>query len=87
MDCAIFLRGSMCLVKTVHAVPIRIQQLPDVLRGLIEVLDKIGILEQFFVDNEGACSGTEVIRLLNKHKVKAIITTSLPPFVERVIQT
>ena len=73
--------------KQVHGVPIRTKQVPDVIRGFTEILDKICIPEQIFVDNEGAMSSTEFIRLLNKHKIKQIITTSPPPFVERVIQT
>ena len=73
--------------KKVHGVPIRTKQVPDVIRGFTEILDKIGIPEQIFVDNEGAMSSTEFIRLLNKHKIKQIITTSPPPFVERVIGT
>ena len=73
--------------KKVHAVPIRTKQTPDIIHGFTEILDKIGIPEQIFVDNEGAMSSTEFIRLLNKHNIKQIITTSPPPFVERVIQT
>ena len=73
--------------KKVHAVAIRTKQIPDIIRGFTEILDKIGVPEQIFVDNEGAMSSTEFIRLLNKHKIKQIITTSPPPFVERVIQT
>ena len=73
--------------KKVHAVPIHTKQIPDVIGGFTEILDKIGIPEQIFADSEGAFSSTEFIRLLNKHKIKQIITTSPPPFVERVIQT
>ena len=73
--------------KKTHGVPIRTKQTSDVLRGFEEILEKIGIPKQIFVDNEGSFSSKEFIRLLNKHNIKQIITTSPPPFVERVIQT
>ena len=55
------LTGIDVFSKKVHAVPIRTKQLPDVIRGFTEILDKFGIPEQIFVDNEGAFSGTEFI--------------------------
>ena len=81
------LTGIDVFSKKVHAVPIRTKQIPDIIRGFTEILDKLGVPEQIFGDNEGAMSSTEFIRLLNKHKIKQIITTSPPPFVERVIGT
>ncbi len=73
--------------KLVHAVPIRTKQTSDIVHGFTEILNKIGVPSQIFVDNEGGMSSTEFIRLLNKHNIKQFITTSPPPFVERVIQT
>ena len=37
-------------------------------------------------DREGAWESTEFIRLLNKHKIKHIISSSPPPFSERAVQ-
>ena len=37
-------------------------------------------------DREGAWESTEFIELLNKHKIKHIISTSPPPFSERAVQ-
>ena len=65
--------------KKVHAVPIRTKQIPDIMHGFTDILDKIGIPEQFFVDNEGAMSSTEFIRLFNKHSITQIITMSPRP--------
>ena len=81
------LTGIDVFSRKVHGVPIRTKQTPDITRGVTEILDKLGVPEQIFGDNEGAMSSTEFIRLLNKHKIKQIITTSPPPFVERVIGT
>ena len=41
------LTGIDVFSKKVHAVPIRTKQLPDVLLGFTEILDKIGIPEHF----------------------------------------
>ena len=54
---------------------------------MIEVLNTIGVMKQIHHDNEGSSSSTEFIRLFSKHNIKQIITTSPPPFAERMVQT
>jgi hypothetical protein len=52
-----------------------------------EVFDKIGVPEQIYHDNEGSWNSKEFIVLLNTKGVKQIITSSPPPFAERMVQT
>ena len=52
-----------------------------------EVFEKVGIPEVIYHDNEGSWSSTEFIRLINPHKIKQIITSTPPPFAERMVQT
>ena len=54
------------------------------IRAMKEVLEKIGVPEVIYHDNEGSWSSTEFIRLLNSHKIKHIITSTPPPFAERL---
>ena len=73
--------------KICHAVPIKDKQPKESIRAMKEVLEKIGKPETIYHDNEGSWNSTEFIRLLNEHKIKQIITTSPPPFAERMVQT
>ena len=73
--------------KICHAVPIKDKKTPESIRAMKEVLEKIGKPETIYHDNEGSWNSTEFIRLLNEHKIKQIITTSPPPFAERMVQT
>ena len=73
--------------KFCHAVPIKDKKPDESLRAMKEVLDAIGIPTQIYHDNEGSWNSTQFIRLLNSHKIKQIITTSPPPFAERMVQT
>ena len=50
-------------------------------------MNTIGIPQQIYHDNEGSWSSKAFIRLLNFAKVKQIITSSPPPFAERMVQT
>ena len=52
-----------------------------------EVLEKIWIPEVIEHGNEGSWSSTQFTRLVNSHKIKQIITSTPPPFAERVVQT
>ena len=52
-----------------------------------EVFNKIGVPEVLYHDNEGSWSSTEFIRLINSHQIKQIITSTPPPFAERIVQT
>ena len=38
-------------------------------------------------DFEGSWNSKEFIKLINQHKIKQIITSSPPPFAERMVQT
>ena len=73
--------------KICHAVPIKDKKTPESIRAFKEVLEKIGIPENIYHDNEGSWSTTEFIKLLNQHKINQIITTAPPPFAERMVQT
>ena len=53
---------------------------------MTEVLDKIGVPEHIYSDNGGSWNNKAFIKLLNEHKIKHIITSSPPPFAERMVQ-
>ncbi len=53
---------------------------------MIEVLDKIVIPEHIYSDNEGSWNNSAFIKLLNQHKIKHMITSTPPPFAERMVQ-
>ena len=53
---------------------------------MTEVLDKIGIPENIYSDNEGSWNNSAFIKLLNQHNIKHIITSTPPPFAERMVQ-
>ena len=69
-----------------HAVPIKDKEPEESVRAIKEVLNTIGIPQQIYHDNEGSWSSKGFIRLLNFAKVKQIITSSPPPFAERMVQ-
>ena len=73
--------------KICHAVPIKDKHPPESIRAMKEVLNTIGIPQQIYHDHEGSWTSTEFIRLLNFAKVKQVITSSPPPFAERMVQT
>ena len=72
--------------KVIHCVPIKDKKPPESIRAFNEVLDKIGVPQQIMSDREGAWESTEFIKLLNKHKIKQIISSTPPPFSERAVQ-
>jgi POT family proton-dependent oligopeptide transporter len=72
--------------KYCHAVPIKDRKPPESIRAMTEVLDKIAIPENLYSDNKGSWNNKGFIKLLNQHKIKHIITSSPPPFAERVVQ-
>ena len=53
---------------------------------MTEVLDKIGVPDTIYSDNEGSWNHKAFIKLLNQHKIKHMITSSPPPFAERMVQ-
>ena len=73
--------------KFCHAVPIKDKKPNESMRAMSEVVNTIGVMKQIYHDNEGSWNSTEFIRLLNKHGIKQIITSSPPPFAERMVQT
>ena len=73
--------------KVCHAVPIKDKKPLESIRAMKEVLDVIGTPTILYHDNEGSWNSTEFVRLMNSHKIKQIITSSPPPFAERMVQT
>ena len=53
---------------------------------MTEVLNTLGIMRHIYHADEGAWNNTELVRLLNTHTTKQNITTSPPPFAERMVQ-
>ena len=73
--------------KICHAVPIKDKSPAESIRAFNEVLNKIGVMKTLYHDNEGSWSSTGFIKLINSHNIKQIITSTPPPFAERVVQT
>ena len=73
--------------KVCHAVPIKDKKPPESIRAMKEILDVIGTPTILYHDNEGSWNSTEFLKLINSHKIKQIITSSPPPFAERMVQT
>jgi hypothetical protein len=73
--------------KFAHGVPIKDKQPEESIRAMKEVLKVIGIPKVLYHDNEGSWNSKEFIRLVNQHNIKQIITSSPPPFAERMVQT
>ena len=72
--------------KIIHCIPIKDKKPPESIRAFTEVLNVIGVPSQILHDNEGSWVSTEFIKLLNKHKIKQIISSTPPPFSERAVQ-
>ena len=73
--------------KHCHAVPIKDKQPPESVRAMKEILKVIGVPEILYHDNEGSWNSGDFIQLLNQNDIKQIITSTPPPFAERMIQT
>ena len=73
--------------KFCHAVPIKDKQPTESVRAMKEILKVIGVPEVLHHDNEGSWNSGDFVQLLNQHKIKQIITSTPPPFAERMIQT
>ena len=73
--------------KFCHAVPIKDKFPPESIRAMKEVLNVIGKPETLYHDFEGSWNSKPFIRLVNENNIKQIITSSPPPFAERMVQT
>ena len=73
--------------KFCHAVPIKDKQPTESVRAMKEVLSVIGKPKVLYHDFEGSWNSKDFIRLLNQNDIKQIITSSPPPFAERMVQT
>ena len=73
--------------KICHAVPTKDKKPAESIRAFYEVLDKIGAPEVIYHDNGGSWSSTEFTRLKDPHNIKQIITSTPPPFAERMVQS
>lgn len=60
--------------KFIHCVPIKNQQPSESVRTFTEILKVIGVPTQIMSDREGVWESSEFIRLLNKHKIKHVIS-------------
>jgi hypothetical protein len=73
--------------KYAHGVPIKDKQPAESVRAMKEILKVIGVPEILYHDHEGSWNSGDFVQLLNQHKIKQIITSTPPPFAERMIQT
>ena len=73
--------------KYCHAVAIKDKQPTESVRAMKEVLNNIGTPKVLYHDNEGSWNSKEFVRLINAFKIRQIITSSPPPFAERMVQT
>ena len=69
------------------AMPIKTKQPHDVLTGLKELLDEIGIPEILYSDSEGSFNSTEFVKFINSKNIKHIFTNSHAHFVESFNKT
>ena len=72
--------------KICHAAPIKNKKPTEATRVLNEVLGKTGVPEVIYHDNEGSWRSTQCKRLKNSHNIKQQITSTPPPFAERMVQ-
>ena len=73
--------------KFSHGVAIKDKQPTESVRAMKEILKVIGVPQILYHDNEGSWNSGDFIQLLNQNKIKQIITSTPPPFAERMIQT
>ena len=73
--------------KFCHGVAIKDKQPAESVRAMKEILKVIGVPKVLYHDNEGSWNSGDFVQLLNQHKIKQIITSTPPPFAERMVQT
>ena len=66
--------------------PISNKQPDEVIRGLKEIPDKIGVPEQIYSDEEGSFNSPKFIRIINEHGIKLIQTSTHANTAERFIR-
>ena len=69
------------------AVKIKDKQPAESVRAMKEILNVIGVPTNLYHDSEGSWNSGAFVQLLNQHKIKQIITSTPPPFAERMVQT
>ena len=73
--------------KKAHGVAIKDKQPAESVRAMKEILKVIGVPEVLYHDNEGSWNSGDFVQLLNQNNIKQIITSTPPPFAERMVQT
>ena len=73
--------------KYAWGVPIKTKKPVDVVNAMEELFNKIGIPKQIYSDQEGAFNNLEFIRLINKHKIKHLMTVDGAHRIERFKRT
>ena len=69
------------------AIPVKTKQPNDVLSGLKDVSNNIGIPETLYSDSEGSFNSKEFIRFINSKSIKHIFTNSHAHFIEAFNKT
>jgi len=73
--------------KKAYGVAIKDKQPAESVRAMKEILKVIGVPEVLYHDNEGSWNSGDFVQLLNQNKISQIITSTPPPFAERMVQT
>jgi uncharacterized protein YqgV (UPF0045/DUF77 family) len=68
--------------KIVSVIPLKTKQPSDVVDAMVKTLQKIGVPNQIYSDQEGSFSNIEFIKLMNKHKIKHHMTVGSAHTVE-----
>ena len=73
--------------KFAHIVAIKNKQPDEIIRGLKEIINKMGKPKQLYSDEEGSFNSTKYTRFLNENNIKHVQTTTHAHTVERFVQT
>ena len=71
--------------KFAHIAVIKNKQPDGIIRGLKEIINKMGKPKQLYSDEEGSFTSTKYIKFLNEHNIKHVQTTIHAHTVERLI--
>jgi hypothetical protein len=72
--------------KMVSVIAIKTKQPADVMNAMEQVFKILGIPKQIYSDQEGSFTNVDFVRLMNKHKIKHIMTVGSAHFVENYIR-